>query len=82
MRITGDIPMLRDILSGAMLDLIGRICMVIVVLGILIYHDPLLAIVSGAVLLTVTVLSAFFTKRIAKVAKKQREREGLPGPGA
>lgn len=76
-RITGDIPMLRDVLSTSLVDLVGRIGMVAVSLVILFLLDPRLALVSAVVLITIASLSGLFGKKIVKVAKKQREQEGI-----
>jgi len=77
LRITGDIPMLRDILSGSLIDLIGRIAALLLTLCVLIVIDPQLALVSVAVLIAVSALSGLFTRRIARVSKKQRRHEGI-----
>ncbi len=76
-RITGDIPMLRDILSGALIDMIGQLSMVAVMLGMLAYLDVRLALISVTVLIVTSLLSAIFSRRIIKVVKKQREQEGI-----
>jgi len=77
LRITGDIPMLRDVLSESLIDLVGRLVAVLAAISVLAVLDPFLALVSVAVLITVAALSALFTRRIAKVAKKQRRHEGI-----
>lgn len=77
MRITGDIPMLREVLSGAILELAGRIVLVISTFALLLAIDAPLALASAAVLIAVGALSMLFSRRILKVAKKQREQEGV-----
>ena len=76
-RITGDIPMLRDILSGAIIDLIGRMVLVVAWFGVMVWIDPVLAIASSIVLVVVGLLSALFAKRIVKIVKRQRKQEGI-----
>ena len=76
-RITGDIPMLRDVLSTSLVDLVGRVGMVGVSLVILFLLDPRLALVSAVVLIAVASLSGVFGRKIVKVARKQREQEGI-----
>ncbi|MFQ5653287.1 MAG: ABC transporter ATP-binding protein [Planctomycetota bacterium] len=76
-RIVGDIPMLRDVLSGSLIELIGRLAAVMVTIAILFVLDPIVAGVSLGVLVTVASLSGLFARRIVKVAKKQREQEGI-----
>jgi len=77
MRITGDIPMLREVLSGAILDLAGRIVLIASTFALLLALDAPLALASAAVLLAVGALSMLFSRRILRVAKKQREQEGV-----
>lgn len=77
LRITGDIPMLRDVLSESFIDLVGRLLSVVVTLLVLFLLDPTLALVSLVVLGSVALLSALFTRRIAHAAKRQRRKEGL-----
>ncbi len=75
-RITGDVPMLRDVLSTELVDFSGRSFQVLATLGMMFWIDPELAVVSLVVLFLVSFLSKFFSRRITKVAKKQREFEG------
>ncbi|MEE8142447.1 MAG: ABC transporter ATP-binding protein [Planctomycetota bacterium] len=77
MRITGDIGLLRSILSESLIELIGRVVQVGVFLTLLFIYDAPLALVSVAVIIFVTFLSRFFGRRILKVARKQREQEGI-----
>ena len=77
MRITGDIGLLRDILSGSLIDLVGRMLMVVVFVSLLFLCDPFLALISLTVVITVAVFSRIFGSRIVKVAKQQREQEGI-----
>jgi len=77
LRITGDIPMLRDVLSQSFVELIGRLVSVAATLAILFVLDPAMAVVSVAALASVGSLSWVFSRRIVRVVKKQRRREGL-----
>lgn len=75
-RITGDVPMLRDVLSTELVDISGRAIQAIATLSLMFWIDPELAVISLVVLVAVSTLSRFFSLRITKVAKKQREFEG------
>ena len=75
-RITGDVPMLRDVLSTELVDFSGRTFQAMATLGMMFWIDPELAVISLIVLFLVSFLSQFFSRRITKVAKKQREFEG------
>lgn len=76
-RITGDIPMLRDVLSESAVDLVGRFAVVLVTIVLLFVLDPVLALVAICVLILTGLLSTWFAGRIVKVARKQREKEGI-----
>ena len=75
LRLTGDIPALRDILSESLLELVGRLVMALVMLVILCIRDLPLALISVGVLLAVVVLSRFFSRRITGTVRKQRKKE-------
>ncbi|MEC9477349.1 MAG: ABC transporter ATP-binding protein [Planctomycetota bacterium] len=75
-RITGDVPMLRDVLSTEMVDFSGRVIQAIATLSLMAWIDPALTVISLVVLLIVSLLSRVFSRRITKVARKQRQFEG------
>ncbi|MGE4618521.1 MAG: ABC transporter ATP-binding protein [Planctomycetota bacterium] len=75
-RITGDVPMLRDVLSTEMVDFSGRAIQAFATLSLMAWIDPALTVISLLVLVIVSLLSKVFSRRITKVAKKQREFEG------
>ena len=75
-RITGDVPMLRDVLSTEMVDISGRAIQALATLGLMAWIDPELTMISLVVLVIVSMLSRVFSRRITRVAKKQREYEG------
>ena len=77
LRITGDITMLRDVLSTTPVDLVARIGMIIVFMSMLLWLDPLTGGVAVAVVTIVTFLSGSSGKKIARHTKKQREKEGV-----
>lgn len=77
LRITGDIPALRDILSETLLDLIGRVLLAVATIAVMFWLDPVLATVAVITLLVVFASSALFGRRIARVAKRQRAKEGF-----
>lgn len=76
-RITGDIPFLRDVLSESAVDLLGRFTIVVGTLVLLFVLDPFLAAVAIGVLVGTLLLSNLFARKIVKVARKQREKEGI-----
>jgi len=75
-RITGDVPMLRDVLSTELIDFFGRLLQAVVTLALMGLIDWQLSLVSLVVLVLITVLARVFSVKITKVAKKQREHEG------
>lgn len=75
-RITGDVPMLRDVLSTELIDFFGRLLQAVVTLVLMGFLDWQLSLVSLVVLLLITILARIFSIKITKVAKKQREHEG------
>ena len=75
-RITGDVPMLRDVLSTELVDFAGRVVQALATLALMGLIDWQLSLVSLVVLLLIAVLSRIFSVKITKVAKKQREHEG------
>lgn len=75
-RITGDVPMLRDVLSTELVDFAGRVVQALATLALMGMIDWQLSLVSLVVLLLIAVLSRIFSVKITKVAKKQREHEG------
>lgn len=76
-RITGDIPMLRDVLSESMIDLIGRFSIVFFAVIVLFFYGTGFGLVAIGVLVLTAVLSSVSARRIVKVARKQREKEGV-----
>ncbi|MGE3163962.1 MAG: ABC transporter ATP-binding protein [Planctomycetota bacterium] len=76
-RITGDIPMLRDVLSESAIDLLGRAGILLGTIVMLFVLDPFLAMVALVVLATTAGLSLVFARRIVRVARRQREKEGI-----
>ncbi|MFN0057710.1 MAG: ABC transporter ATP-binding protein [Planctomycetota bacterium] len=77
LRITGDIPVLRDVLSEAVIELAGRVVLVLGILVILLWIDAPLAIVSIVTLVLVLLLAGMAGRNIARTARRQREKEGL-----
>lgn len=76
LRITGDVPMLRDVLSTEMVDFSGRVVQALATLSLMAWIDPALTVISLVVLVIVSMLSRFFSRRITRVARKQRAFEG------
>lgn len=75
-RLSADIIMLRDVLIDFVVNLFSGLVMVVLMIGIMLAVDPLLTLVSIAVMPTIVGLSWLYGKRIRANANKQRKREG------
>jgi ATP-binding cassette subfamily B protein len=75
-RLSADIIMLRDVLIDFVVNLFSGAVMVLLMLGIMFAVDPLLTIVSIAVMPLIIGLSSVYGHRIRANANKQRKREG------
>ncbi|MBO0728615.1 MAG: ATP-binding cassette domain-containing protein, partial [Acidimicrobiaceae bacterium] len=75
-RLSADIIMLRDVLIDFIVNLFSGAVMVLLMLGIMFAVDPLLTLVSIAVMPIIIGLSSAYGRRIRVNANKQRKREG------
>jgi ATP-binding cassette subfamily B protein len=75
-RLSADIIMLRDVLIDFIVNLFSGAVMVLLMLGIMFAVDPVLTIVSIAVMPIIIALSSVYGHRIRANANKQRKREG------
>src|SRR5262249_36533903 len=75
-RLSSDIIMLRDVLIDFVVNLFSGTVMAVVMLGIMLAVDPVLTIISVAVMPIIIGLSSVYGHRIRANANKQRKREG------
>ncbi len=76
LRATGDSNMLRDMLVDATLLILGDFIVVFAMVGVMLYVDWRLTLVSLAVLPLMTVTVFRFAHGIREVVRKQRKRDG------
>ncbi|MDH4037877.1 MAG: ABC transporter ATP-binding protein/permease [Candidatus Krumholzibacteria bacterium] len=75
-RITGDINLLSELLVTTSIGLVSHTLLVVGMLAVLLWLDPLLAVI-GLVIIPIFALAAFrFSGRIRSSARKQREAYG------
>ncbi|MBO0712562.1 MAG: ABC transporter ATP-binding protein, partial [Acetobacteraceae bacterium] len=75
-RLSADIILLRDVLIDFVVNLFSGGVMVLLMLAIMLAVDPLLTVVSLAVMPLIVGLSWLYGQRIRSNAHKQRKREG------
>ena len=75
-RLSADIILLRDVLIDVVVNLFSGAVMVALMLAIMVAVDPLLTLVSLAVMPTIIGLSWLYGKQIRSNAHKQRKKEG------
>ena len=75
-RLSADIIVLRDVLIDFIVNVFSGIVLVALMLAIMLLIDPVLTLVSLAVMPTVAGLSWVYARRIRSNATKQRKREG------
>jgi len=75
-RLSSDIVLLRDVLVDFIVNLGSGAIMVLLMTGIMFAVDPLLTLVSLAVMPAIVGLSWFYGGRIRTNARKQRKQEG------
>lgn len=75
-RLTGDINMLRELLVGALLSVIGESVILVGFVFVMFLMEWRLALVAVIVIPVVFILLSVFSARIRQAATKQRRREG------
>ena len=75
-RLSADIIVLRDVLIDFIANLFSGIVVIVLMLAIMVYVNPLLTAVAVAVMPVVVALSWIYGQRIRTNASKQRKREG------
>ncbi|MGI8924116.1 MAG: ABC transporter ATP-binding protein [Fimbriimonadales bacterium] len=75
-RVIGDVNMLKDVAASAFLPLIGSVLVVAGMVGLMVWLEWRLALLSFAMLPLFWLFASRIGRRIQDVAKKQRRREG------
>lgn len=75
-RLSADIILLRDVLIDFVVNLGTGLILLVLMLGIMVFVDPLLTLVSLAVMPLIVGLSWLYGRRIRRNAHRQRKREG------
>jgi len=75
-RLSSDIILLRDIVVDSIVNLGTGAIMLVMMLVVMLAVDPLLTLVSLAVMPLITGLTYLYGRRIRENSKKQRKREG------
>ncbi len=75
-RLSSDIILLRDVLVDAVVSLGTGAILLLLMLGVMLAVDPVLTVVSLAVMPLIVVFSAVYGRRIRASSTKQRKREG------
>lgn len=81
-RVTYDIERLREVTVVAALPLVTNILTMVGMLGVMIWLNLQLALISLAIFPLFLITTATMSKRIHQVAKKQRKREGVMAANA
>lgn len=76
MRLTGDITLLRELLVGGMLDAAGAAFTLLGTLGMMLWLDYRLTLLSLAIVPAVAVAGSVISERIRTLVRKNRDKEG------
>ena len=75
-RVTGDVNAIGDIFAGSMGALVSSSLIFLLMLGVSVYIDPVLALCAFAVTPVLALLSFWFRKRARVSSRQMRSREG------
>jgi ATP-binding cassette subfamily B protein len=75
-RLSADIVLLRDVLIDAIVNLGSGLVLIVLMLTVMLYVDPVLTGISMVVMPLIALLSAVYARRIRVNTKRQRKREG------
>ena len=75
-RLSADIVLLRDVLIDSVVNLGTGVIMLILMLAVMLVVDPLLTVVSLAVMPLILLLTSLYGRRIRMNSKRQRRQEG------
>lgn len=76
MRLTGDIVLLRELLVGGMLDAVTAVLVLAGTLGMMLWLDWHLTLVSLAIVPLVALAGSAISTRIRRTVRKNRDKEG------
>ncbi|NOT33663.1 MAG: ABC transporter ATP-binding protein [Candidatus Eisenbacteria bacterium] len=76
LRLTGDIVMLRELLVGSLLDAAASVLLIVGTLGMMLWLDAGLTLISLVAVPPVAVLGTLLTRKIRRVVRRTREKEG------
>lgn len=76
MRLTGDIVLVRELLVGSLLDACAALLLLVGTLGMMLWLDLRLTLISLAITPVVAILGTILGERIRRVVWKTREKEG------
>jgi ATP-binding cassette, subfamily B, bacterial len=75
-RLSADIILLRDVLIDFIVNLGSGVVLIVLMLAVMVVVDPVLTLVSLAVMPLIVGLSWLYGRRIRRNAQRQRKREG------
>src|SRR5438445_285542 len=75
-RLSSDIVLLRDVLIDSVVNLGSGIVLIVLMLAVMLFVDPVLTGIALLVMPLIAILSAFYGRRIRVNSKRQRKREG------
>jgi ABC-type multidrug transport system fused ATPase/permease subunit/predicted glycosyltransferase len=78
-RLSSDIVLLRDVLIDSIVHLSSGFVLIVLMLVVMVFVDPVLTLAAVTVMPVVVLLSTFYGARIRSNAKRQRRREGQAG---
>lgn len=76
MRLTGDIVLMRELLVGNLLDTVSATLVIVGTLGAMLWMDWKLTLLSLSIVPVVAFASAVFSRRIRRLVRTNREKEG------
>jgi ATP-binding cassette subfamily B protein len=76
MRLSADIILLRDALIDSVVNIATGVLMLVLMLIVMLVADPVLTVVSLAVMPPILLLTTLYGRRIRVNAKRQRKKEG------
>ena len=75
-RLSSDILLLRDVLIDSIVNLGSGLVLIVLMLAVMLFVDPVLTGIALLVMPLIAVVSAFYGRRIRVSSRRQRKREG------
>lgn len=75
MRMTGDIILLREMLVGALVTIIGDVLVVVAMIAVMFYLNPLLTWLSLSILPPLCFITFYYGTRMRQATRRQRRKE-------